>query len=354
MIIRSIFRNPITELSVVIFLSMAIFVFVGAGPDGKASFLGRFSHQYVEEFALAINAPQVLSSLQLADMHTVSFGVGSDVVGPKNANAPLVRDSAIITMNTPDTDVLDQINDHRNSVIEYTAQEGDLLSFIATDYGVSTDSVMWANKLKNADNISPGQVLRIPPITGVIHIVVRGDTPTLIAQKYQASEDRIMSYNHIPKSGVLVVGDEIIVPEGKMQNSKSKTLPRAIQDAFAHLPDLKDFFKIPTPGFNWGKIHGRNGVDVANQCGTSIYAAADGVVTSAMATGYNGGFGKYLKIAHQNGTETLYAHTSKLLVVSGQQVARGDQIALMGTTGRSTGCHLHFEVHGAKNPLAKN
>ena len=280
------------ELSVVIFLSITIFVFVGAGPDGKASFLGRFSHQYVEEFAIAINAPQVLSSLQLADMHTASFDGASDVAGAKSADAPLVRDSAMITMNTPDADVLDQINDHRNSVIEYTVQEGDLLSFIAADYGVSVDSVMWANKLKNADNISPGQVLRIPPITGVIHIVVRGDTPTLIAQKYQASEDRIMSYNHIPKSGVLVVGDEIIVPEGK--------------------------------------------------------------ITGEGETGYNGGFGKYLKIAHQNGTETLYAHTSKLLVALGQQVARGDKIALMGTTGRSTGCHLHFEVHGARNPLAKN
>jgi murein DD-endopeptidase MepM/ murein hydrolase activator NlpD len=84
-----------------------------------------------------------------------------------------------------------------------------------------------------------------------------------------------------------------------------------------------------------------------------VYASADGVVTVADDSGYNGGFGKYLKIAHPNGTETLYAHSMKLLVGAGQAVGKGEKVMLMGTTGRSTGCHLHFEVHGAQNPLAK-
>ena len=110
---------------------------------------------------------------------------------------------------------------------------------------------------------------------------------------------------------------------------------------------------LPAIGFNWGRIHGRNGVDVANSCGTPIYAAADGSVTSAKTSGWNGGFGKFLKILHSNGTETLYAHVSRLLVAAGEYVTKGQQIAVMGSTGRSTGCHLHFEVHGAKNPLAK-
>lgn len=123
--------------------------------------------------------------------------------------------------------------------------------------------------------------------------------------------------------------------------------------AFAHLPDLGSYYLIPTTGFNWGRIHGRNGVDMANSCGTPVRAAAEGVVTVADGDGWNGGFGKYLKISHPNGTETLYAHASKLLVSAGQTVARGEQIMLMGTTGRSTGCHLHLEVHGAKNPLVK-
>jgi murein DD-endopeptidase MepM/ murein hydrolase activator NlpD len=129
---------------------------------------------------------------------------------------------------------------------------------------------------------------------------------------------------------------------------------RQVAKQFSHLPNLGDYFKLPTFGFNWGRIHGRNGVDIANSCGTPIYAAADGAVTVADPEGWNGGFGKYIKISHPNGTETLYAHASKLLVFPGQNISRGDKIMLMGTTGRSTGCHLHFEVHGARNPLAKN
>ena len=144
------------------------------------------------------------------------------------------------------------------------------------------------------------------------------------------------------------------MPDGK---KGSATVASSVQSSttklFSYLPNLGDFFRWPTTGFNWGSIHGRNGVDIANSCGTPIYAAAEGTVTVVDATGWNGGFGKYLKIQHANGTETLYAHTTKILVTAGNYVTKGLQIALMGTTGRSTGCHLHFEVHGAKNPLAK-
>ena len=119
------------------------------------------------------------------------------------------------------------------------------------------------------------------------------------------------------------------------------------------MPNLGDFFMLPTNGYNWGRIHGRNGVDLGNSCGTPIYAAAEGSVAVADGVGYNGGFGKFVKVIHSNGTETLYAHATKLLVATGDYVTRGQMIALMGSTGRSTGCHLHFEVHGARNPLAK-
>ena len=122
---------------------------------------------------------------------------------------------------------------------------------------------------------------------------------------------------------------------------------------FSHLPDLGSYFIPPTAGYNWGIIHGRNAIDIANSCGTQNKASADGVIAIATETGWNGGFGKYIKATHSNGTETIYGHLSKVLVSVGQVVAQGEVIALMGTTGNSTGCHLHFEVHGAKNPLAK-
>jgi murein DD-endopeptidase MepM/ murein hydrolase activator NlpD len=194
-----------------------------------------------------------------------------------------------------------------------------------------------------------------------------------LAKKYGADEDRILAYNHLPRDGVIEGGAEIIIPDGHpaavsvqsptataIINSKIRKVGTYTQAGsiltalkFNYLPDLGDYFKVPTTGFNWGILHDRNGVDVANSCGTTIYAAADGTVTVADGTGWNGGFGKNIKIAHPNGTETLYGHLSKLLVARGQSVARGEKIGLMGTTGRSTGCHLHFEVHGARNPLAK-
>jgi len=271
-------------------------------------------------------------------------------------------ESAVSAVTPPDGGYLDQIGAQRNQIVEYTVQEGDLLSFIASDFGVSTATIVWANKLRSADDISPGQVLRIPPVSGVLHTVLKGDTIAAVAKKYGTSEDRILAFNRLPQDGTLDAGDELIIPGGTMPGGV--TVPATVGTAsaarlrqsaqqFTHLPDLGGYFRLPAVGYNWGRIHGRNGVDTANSCGTPVYAAADGVVTVADDTGYNGGFGKYIKISHPNGTETLYAHSMKLLVGAGQAVGKGEKIMLMGTTGRSTGCHLHFEVHGARNPLAK-
>ncbi len=271
------------------------------------------------------------------------------------------QESAFVALTPPDGDYLEHLSAERSQVSEYTVQEGDLISFIASDFGVTVNTLIWANGLKDADSISPGQTLRIPPVSGVIHKVVKGDTAAALAKKYGVEADRVIAYNRLPQDGLLETGTEIIVPDGKMPGGVSIPATGTTRVAstarpgtqFGHLQDLGGYFKLPTFGFNWGRIHGRNGVDIANSCGTPVYAGADGKVTVADADGYNGGFGKYIKISHANGTETLYAHSMKLLVGAGQVVGKGDKIMLMGTTGRSTGCHLHFEVHGARNPLAK-
>lgn len=361
-------RSRYTELYAVVFVAVTALVFYGSSNEGQASLLDNWVRQYIEEKAVAFDSSRSLSSSQMADINSIFAGIGGDaaVSSPApSSGASTIRESAVVAITPPDTDYLSRISGRRTGVIEYTVQQGDLLSFIASDFGVSMNSIIWANSLKDADSISPGQVLRIPPVTGVIHRVKSGETVAVLAKRYAADEGRIVAYNRLPSNGELEAGDEIIIPDGRLQGSSTGTtkvpllgtasvasLAKAAKQ-FAHLPDLGDFFKLPTYGFNWGRIHGRNGVDMANSCGTPIYAAADGKVTVSDATGYNGGFGKYIKISHDNGTETLYAHASKLLVEAGQVVGKGDKIALMGTTGRSTGCHLHFEVHGAQNPLAK-
>ena len=240
----------------------------------------------------------------------------------------------------------------RNQVITYIVQPDDNLSQIATDFGVSINSLIWANNLKDSDYLSPGQELKIPPVSGVIHVVKKGDTIQSIAKKYSASEDKIIEFNGLPRDGSLQISQEIIVPEGKIQIA-GQFVPYSSRIRFAHLPDLGEFFFLPTQGYNWGLIHGRNGIDLANICGTPIYAAASGAVIAARQSGWNGGAGKYIKISHGSELYTLYAHLARLLVLGGEAVVRGQLIGLMGSTGQSTGCHLHFEVHGARNPYAR-
>ena len=104
-------------------------------------------------------------------------------------------------------------------------------------------------------------------------------------------------------------------------------------------------------GWRWGRMH--KGIDVANSVGTPVVAVADGVVLSS---GWNeGGYGYLVEVSHEDGTVTRYAHNSRLLVTKGMAVTQGTPIALMGSTGRSTGPHLHFEIHspgqGAINPM---
>jgi len=272
------------------------------------------------------------------------------------ANIYSIQSDFVQAINSVSMNYLNDIKPNR--ITEYTVLPGDALSFIASDFGVSTESIIWANKLTNVNSISPGQILRIPPVSGVIHLVKQGDSVSSIAKKYNADSARIVAFNDLGDDSKLISGTELVIPDGEItvinnKTTKSTAITTSVAKRFAYLPDMSNYFEVPTTGYNWGIIHGRNGVDVANTCGTPIKAAAGGTAVIALDSGWNGGFGKYIKLTHANGTETLYSHLSKLLISSNETVAKGQIIGLMGTTGNSTGCHLHFEIHGARNILAK-
>ena len=342
------------------FLVFLLLTFKGSLGEGQPTLFSNIIEKYIEETSVSLvgYAQQESSSLSeisaLAAISVSASGQG----GPDTTIIPLpINDNSFLAHNPTSTDYLDTIAAKRNEVVEYEVQVGDLLSFIASDFGVSVNSVIWANKLASADSIRPGQILKIPPVSGVIHKIAKNDTVGSIAKKYGAEASKIIEFNSLPQSGELAVGDEIMVPGGQIKSASTGIATSGSARTFSYLPNVNSYFVHPTGGvgYNWRRIHGRNGVDVANPCGTDIFAAADGIVAIADAVGYNGGFGKYIKIIHKGpgGTnlETLYAHASKLLVSVGEYVQRGQHIAEMGTTGRSTGCHLHFEVHGARNPL---
>lgn len=346
-------------------LVFLLLVFKGSIGEGQPTLFSNLIEGSVEEGSVSL-LKYTTSSNQLADLSTLtalSATLPPGQGGPDITVIPSpINNNSLLAHSPANDNYIETSTGTRSQITEYIVQKGDLLSFIASDYGVSVNSVIWANNLRDSDSLTPGQILKIPPVSGVIHQVKKGDSLSSIAKKYNAEEAKIMEYNSLPQSGELQVGDDLIVPDGQMKTATyaaNPTAPRLgtakvnVNQRFAYLPNLGDYFMIPTSGYNWGRIHGRNGVDMANSCGTPIYAAAEGSVATADGVGYNGGFGKYVKIIHPNGTETIYAHATKLLISAGDYAQKGQMIALMGSTGRSTGCHLHFEVHGARNPLVK-
>lgn len=254
----------------------------------------------------------------------------------------LVARSPITTMTS--------VNE-RNEIIKYVVRDGDNATSIAASFGITVNTLLWTNNLSARSIIRPGNELVILPVSGVSHKVKSGDTILSIAKKYKAEASRIIEFNALPADGAIVAGDILIVPDGEIYIPASVYV--SAPNYSNNLKTVDGYFIVPTTGRNWGRLHPNNAVDIANSCGTPIYAAAAGSVIISDAVGWNGGYGKYVKIKHPNGIDTLYSHNSQNLVSVGETVRQGQLIALMGTTGRSTGCHVHFEVRGAKNPFIR-
>lgn len=238
----------------------------------------------------------------------------------------------------------------------HVVREGDTLSQIAELYGVSVNTIIWANDIKGR-HIQPGQELVILPITGVRHSVVGGETLASIAKKYDGDVTEIASYNELSPNATLAAGDVVIIPDGVIAAPPAPKRPTSSSGTTASLrtgggPDIRGYYGWPVDGgvITQG-IHGFNGIDIGAGYGTNIFAAAAGTVIVAREGGYNGGYGSYVVIQHNNGTQTLYAHLSSVTTSAGATVGKGALIGAMGSTGKSTGNHLHFEVRGAANPF---
>lgn len=280
----------------------------------------------------------------------IDFSADDEV---EDSDLVILQENSLIASNSPAPEEI--FSRYKKTISEYIVIKGDTPESIALAHGISTDTLLWANNLKDGDLIRPGDKLTVLPINGVRIKVGSKDTIDAIAKKYQGKSEEIIAFNSLLSGDSLKVGEHLIIPGGEMPvvaKPKATTKPKTPQYA-SSTQKAGTWLIVPASGRNWGRTHSYNGVDVANDCGTPIYAAATGNVILSDASGWNGGYGKYIKIQHSNGVVTLYAHASSLLVSAGESVAQGQIIAYMGTTGRSTGCHLHFEVRGATNPLAK-
>ncbi len=275
----------------------------------------------------------------------------------------------------------------RTETTSYTVQSGDVIGTIAGRYCVTVGTVLWANNLTARSLIRPGSTLKIPPVSGVLHIVKKGDTLGKIALLYGTKNiEEVLAANRLSDESDLAIGEELMIPGGippeppkpiavrKPSNVRpdvpiSRIGNKAL-DIYGELTGKTDTREKPQDELDaagkskllWpthlriiNQYYGwrHTGVDIDGDYVDPIYAAADGVVEKA---GWNsGGYGLMILINHGGGTVTRYGHASKLFVKPGDTVKRGQVVAMVGTTGRSTGTHLHFEVYinnKRVNPLA--
>lgn len=242
-------------------------------------------------------------------------------------------------------DIFGSTNQDKRDIMEYSVVTGDTIESISKQFNISIDTLLWANDLSKNSKLKTGQNLVILPVSGLVYVVKSGDTISEISRTYKSNIDDILDFNNLTSEGDIFIGDILIIPNGTMPK-KSAPLPTV------QTPLADSFFIHPTEGQITQGLHWYNGVDVANKCGTPIYAAASGTVQRARY-GWNYGGGNQVTVIHSGNIVTYYGHLLSILVKPGDQINVGDRIGLMGTTGKSTGCHLHFEVIGAKNPLVK-
>jgi murein DD-endopeptidase MepM/ murein hydrolase activator NlpD len=256
----------------------------------------------------------------------------------------------------------------RTTIVEYVVQPGDTVSQIANRLGVSTETVIWANEIRDPNLIRPGDVLRVPPITGVLHTVEPGDTLAQLASRYGASVEAVLAYplNRIENPEELIAGQLIMFPFGVRPRPSAPTSagvaagaattgPATGEAAAAAAAALRGFrLGWPTEGRITQYYSGyHQALDIAAPLGNGVFAIDAGTVIVA-ATGWNGGYGTVIDIDHGNGFVSRYAHLNRMSVGKGDWVARGQPIGTIGLTGITTGPHVHFELlfRGVRvNPL---
>jgi murein DD-endopeptidase MepM/ murein hydrolase activator NlpD len=232
----------------------------------------------------------------------------------------------------------------------HTVAPGDTVSGIADMFGVSVQTILWTNDLWDADSIQVGDELAILPVSGVLHRIGAGDNVNYLALVYDVAAEEIVEFNDLADPDMLQVGDRLIVPGGTIQPGRGSGSSRGGRPT----PVATGSFRWPAAGFisQYFGENGHSGLDIGAQWGAPIYAADTGVVVTALKL--STGYGWYLVIDHENGYRTLYSHLSAFHVDYGERVVKGEVIGLVGSTGLSTGPHLHFEIfqNGVRvNPL---
>jgi len=232
----------------------------------------------------------------------------------------------------------------------YRVQRGDSVSTIAAAFSVSMDAIIASNGITNARALREGETLRIPNMDGIPHTVRSGDTLSGISQSFGVPLEAILDANDI-QSDVIHPGATLFIPGARMNRDE---LRMALGDRLFNHPVRGARLTSP---FGWrndpftGVRRHHSAIDLAAPLGTPILAAKDGQVS---VVGYDRVFGNFIIMTHAGNFQTLYAHLHTVTVQRGAQVRQGARIGTVGSTGLSTGPHLHFAIYRnnrAVNPL---
>ncbi|MBI5728197.1 MAG: M23 family metallopeptidase [Candidatus Magasanikbacteria bacterium] len=247
----------------------------------------------------------------------------------------------------------------RSTPIAYTIQPGDTLSTIAERFGVSVETILWENNLRVTALLRIGQQLTILPTSGVSHRVVRGETVQSIARRYGVTIEDIQKQNGLTRNQSLAIGTRLTIPGARQFRVATPQRPlsplRTLRDTIA--PQIQSptigrlFWPTTSRKLNQYFTWRHTGIDIDGDYTSPVYAADDGIVS---VSGWGVGYGIHIDIDHGKGLKTRYGHNSKNFVRVGERVKRGQLIGMIGSTGRSTGPHIHFEVivNGRRvNPL---
>ncbi len=251
----------------------------------------------------------------------------------------------------------------RTKIVYHIVEPGDTVGYLAEKYHISVATILWANNLSSWSLIRPGDKLKILPVSGLVHKVIKNDTISKIAKQYEAKADDIVRFNSLKEDGSdIIAGEELLIPGG-VKPKPVYTTTRVYSSFSSVSAPPASSEGISGSGYLWPTSVRRitqyygwrhTGLDIGGKVGTPLYASQAGRVIKSQC-GWNGGYGCYVIIDHGGGVQTLYGHASRLYVSVGDSVAQGQTIAAMGSTGRSTGSHVHFEVivNGRKlNPLS--
>lgn len=267
---------------------------------------------------------------------------------------PLALDGNLFKLPSPQTIIPKR---PRKELITYAVQKGDTLEDIAKQFEVDVDTLIWANAdlEMDPDFLLIDQKVTVPPVSGVLYKVKEGDTLEAIAKKYKGDVAKIkeLEYNNLQSPTGVIIADTLLMVPGGEKPYQPRTVNIGGQTVTVNAPRGVGKFQWPASGYisQYFGDYGHRGLDIAGPSGSPVYAADAGVV---IESAWDGGFGNCIMIDHGNGFVTLYAHLTTFYTQVGQNIRAGQAIGKTGSTGNSTGPHLHFEVQymgGLTNPL---